>query len=57
LLANLPDATSTLAGKTVAALGPITARAARDLGIRVDVVADAFTIEGLMHALTAGTPR
>jgi uroporphyrinogen III methyltransferase/synthase len=57
LLANLPDATNALAGKTIAALGPITAKAARDLGIRVDVVADAFTIEGLLHALTTGTPR
>jgi uroporphyrinogen III methyltransferase/synthase len=45
---------SALAGKTVAAIGPITARTARDHGITVDVVADEFTIEGLMRALEAG---
>jgi uroporphyrinogen III methyltransferase/synthase len=53
-LANVPDAPAALAGKTVAAIGPITARTAREAGIRVDVVADEFTIEGLMRALEAG---
>jgi uroporphyrinogen III methyltransferase/synthase len=53
-LANVDDATAALAGKTVAAIGPITARTARDHGIAVDVVADEFTIDGLMRALEAG---
>ena len=48
---NVPDAARVLASRTVAAIGPITAAAARELDIRVDVIADAFTIEGLMHAL------
>jgi uroporphyrinogen-III synthase len=39
--------------KTVAAIGPITAQAARDAGIRVDVVPEAFTVEGLLLALAA----
>jgi uroporphyrinogen III methyltransferase/synthase len=53
-LANVADPAAALAGKTVAAIGPITARTARDHGIAVDVVADEFTIEGLMRALEAG---
>lgn len=35
----------------VAAIGPITAAAARELGVGVDVVADRYTIEGLVAAL------
>jgi uroporphyrinogen III methyltransferase/synthase len=54
LVANVPDAADVLTTKTVAAIGPITARAARDLGIAVDVVADDFTIEGLLRALAPG---
>jgi len=48
---NVADAAAVLAPKTVAAIGPITARAARDAGIRVDVVADEFTVDGLIRAL------
>ncbi|GAC1577535.1 MAG: uroporphyrinogen-III C-methyltransferase [Candidatus Elarobacter sp.] len=48
---NVPGAVEALAGKTVAAIGPITAQTARNAGIRVDVVADEFTVEGLMRAL------
>jgi uroporphyrinogen III methyltransferase/synthase len=54
LIANVPDAATALAGKTVATIGPITARAARDAGIAVDVVADDFTVDGLLRALAAG---
>jgi uroporphyrinogen III methyltransferase/synthase len=55
-LHNVADAASLLARKTVAAIGPITARTARDAGIRVDVVADEFTVDGLIRALsTAAT--
>ena len=35
----------------VACIGPITAQTARDLGLRVDVVAETYTIEGLVTAL------
>ena len=52
---NVPAAARLLAGKTVAAIGPITAQTARDAGIRVDVVAAEFTVEGLVRAL-AGDP-
>jgi uroporphyrinogen III methyltransferase/synthase len=51
---NVNDAAALLATKTVAAIGPITAAAARDRGIRVDVVAERFTVEGLVHALQTG---
>ena len=54
LLANVDDGPAALAGKIVAAIGPITARTARDHGIAVDIVADEFTVEGLMRALEAG---
>jgi uroporphyrinogen III methyltransferase/synthase len=48
---NVAGAAELLATKTVAAIGPITARAALDAGIRVDVVAGEFTVDGLMRAL------
>jgi uroporphyrinogen III methyltransferase/synthase len=51
---NVAAASAVLATKTVAAIGPITAAAARAHGIRVDVVASAFTVEGLVAALEAG---
>jgi uroporphyrinogen III methyltransferase/synthase len=51
---NVPDAAAFLARKTVAAIGPITAAAARSFGIRVDVIAEEFTVEGLVRALEAG---
>lgn len=36
---------------TVACIGPITADTARELGFRVDIVADEFTIDGLCRAI------
>jgi uroporphyrinogen-III synthase len=51
---NVADAPALLANKTVAAIGPITAATARAFGIRVDVVAEEFTVEGLLRALEAG---
>ncbi len=50
-LANVPGGAAVCAGKLVACIGPVTAATAREAGIRVDVVADAFTIEGLVRAL------
>ena len=40
-----------LAGLTVACIGPITAQTARELGLRVDVIATQYTIRGLVEAL------
>ncbi|HVA38358.1 MAG TPA: uroporphyrinogen-III C-methyltransferase [Candidatus Dormibacteraeota bacterium] len=40
-------------GKVVACIGPVTARTARELGLRVDVVADVYTADGLIDALEA----
>jgi len=48
---DAPDLKALLAGVTVACIGPITAGTARDLGIRVDVVAGEYTIEGLVKAI------
>jgi uroporphyrinogen III methyltransferase/synthase len=39
------------AGKIVACIGPITAQAARDAGLFVDVTADDYTVDGLLDAL------
>lgn len=39
------------AGARVAAIGPITAETARNLGLRVDVVAEQYTADGLVEAL------
>lgn len=40
-----------LARTTVASIGPVTTRAAARHGLRVDVTADEYTIEGLLDAL------
>ncbi|HEX3469321.1 MAG TPA: uroporphyrinogen-III synthase, partial [Candidatus Elarobacter sp.] len=48
---NVAGAPAVLAAKTVAAIGPVTAAAAREAWIRVDVVAAEFTVDGLLHAL------
>jgi uroporphyrinogen-III synthase len=53
---NVPDATHALETKTVAAIGPITAQTLREAGIRVDVVAEEFTVDGLLGALAAAAP-
>jgi uroporphyrinogen III methyltransferase/synthase len=54
---NVPDAARLTAGRTVACIGPITAEAAREAGLRVDVVAEEYTYEGLFAALeTAFAP-
>ncbi len=49
-----PERLQTLARQAlVAAIGPITADTARSLGLRVDVVADSYTIAGLVDAIVA----
>jgi uroporphyrinogen III methyltransferase/synthase len=50
-LGGSPDALSLLEKLTVASIGPITTRTAEELGIRVDVTATTFTVDGLLDAL------
>jgi uroporphyrinogen III methyltransferase/synthase len=42
-------------GITVACIGPVTARTAQELGLRVDAVAEEYTLDGLVVALAAQT--
>jgi uroporphyrinogen III methyltransferase/synthase len=44
-------AAGTLTGARIACIGPITAATAREYGLEVDVVADTYTIDGLVEAL------
>ena len=48
-----PSASELLAKVTVASIGPITSHTLSDRGIRTDVVASVFTVEGLLDALEA----
>ena len=41
----------TLQAPLVACIGPITAKTAEELGLRVDVVASEYTVEGLVRAI------
>ncbi len=45
------DGPAILSELTVASIGPITTRTAEQLGVRVDVTASIFTLEGLLDAL------
>jgi len=45
------DISSLLSGVTVACIGPVTAATAGELGVRVDLVAEEYTIEGLVSAI------
>ncbi|HEV8247579.1 MAG TPA: bifunctional uroporphyrinogen-III C-methyltransferase/uroporphyrinogen-III synthase, partial [Polyangiaceae bacterium] len=53
-------ASELLAGVTLASIGPITTRTALERGLRVDVTARTYTVEGLLDALeehfAAGNP-
>lgn len=51
LVYNLSDAPQLLQRKWVATIGPITAKTALALGIRVDAIPDEYTIEGLLGVL------
>lgn len=44
-------------GARVAAIGPITAGTARELGLRVDAVAEEYTVDGLVRAVTDAACR
>jgi len=50
------EAAALLRTVLVACIGPITARTARDAGIIPDVVADPYTIEGLVESLVRELP-
>ena len=40
-----------LEGVTIASIGPITTKTAESLGLKVDITADEYTIDGLVKAL------
>ncbi|HEV2260966.1 MAG TPA: uroporphyrinogen-III synthase, partial [Candidatus Rubrimentiphilum sp.] len=44
-------ARAAVTGKTIGCIGPITAQAAKDAGLHVDIVADEYTANGLIAAL------
>ncbi len=46
-----PDLSRLLAGVTVACIGPVTARTAREVGLPVHIEARRYTVEGLIEAL------
>lgn len=48
------DLTQLLEGVQIACIGPITADTARQLGLTVDVVAEDYTIQGLVDSITRG---
>ncbi len=52
-LIGLEEAPDLLGTTTVAAIGPVTAAAAAELGIRASVMAATYTVDGLVAALVA----
>lgn len=48
---NVPNVNNLLADVAIACIGPITADTARDMGIKVDLVAKEYTIEGLVKVI------
>jgi uroporphyrinogen III methyltransferase/synthase len=44
------------ASVTIACIGPVTADTARELGLKVDVMAEEYTIPGLVKSLVSGMP-
>lgn len=51
LVSMLDGETAAMNGALVACIGPITAKTAEGLGVRVDVVAEEYTVPGLVKAL------
>jgi uroporphyrinogen-III synthase len=56
LLNGAERAIEAVHGKLIACIGPVTAEAAVDAGLHVDVVADVSTTDGLLDALEAHVP-
>ncbi|MGM0471336.1 MAG: uroporphyrinogen-III C-methyltransferase [Bacillota bacterium] len=52
-----PNYQELLAEVSTACIGPITAQTAQDLGLNVDIVAEEYTIEGLVRAILEETGR
>ncbi len=46
-----PDARALLSRVTLASIGPVTTATAEELGLRIDVAASVYTVEGLLDAL------
>jgi len=46
-----PDLNALLQGVTVACIGPVTADTARELGVKVNIIAKEYTINGLVQAI------
>jgi len=46
-----PDLDALLRGVTVACIGPVTADTARELGVKVNIIAKEYTINGLVQAI------
>ncbi len=55
LVANVPDASTLARTKLVACIGPITADAAREAGFAPSVVAEEYSVDGLIEALELAT--
>ena len=53
LLGGPEPAVAAARGKTVACIGPVAAEAAREAGLRVNVVAASYTTAGMIEALAA----
>jgi uroporphyrinogen-III synthase len=51
------EARRVAAGAQIACIGPITAATAREYGLRVAVVAERYTVSGLLNALTEKSSR
>lgn len=51
LLGGADAARAAAQGKLIACIGPITADAAKEIGLHSDVVADVFTADGLLEAI------
>jgi uroporphyrinogen III methyltransferase/synthase len=51
LLHNVANIVALSAEKHIACIGPVTAQAARDIGLRVDTIARDATLEGIIEAL------
>ena len=51
VLAGKLDLESSLSQVRIACIGPVTAKTARELGLKVDILAEEFTIDGLIKSI------